>query len=270
MVAMRQTTATTMTMTGAATMMMTVAKRYRPIAHHASFPLQPGAILLISISHVPLSCTDGSVHAFAPCPSSCRVHMICGQGVINRAGPGSPHRCMCLRICGCSKAPPVLAAADQCDVSPATLPRRHVLLAAAQVTEANILLTMEFTGLPRAQCVELLLLHGNDPQVPPRPASPAAHPPPAAPLQLQCHERRQWTAGAAWPSAIAQLSHQVIAGSHQSAAVAMSDSAASLQHAQAIPRRINPRPHGSAECVSRCQANVGDTHTHQLSAYCLA
>mmetsp|Transcript_4938 Transcript_4938/g.14219 ORF Transcript_4938/g.14219 Transcript_4938/m.14219 type:complete len:650 (-) Transcript_4938:561-2510(-) len=34
-----------------------------------------------------------------------------------------------------------------------------------EVTEANILLTMEFTGLPRAQCVELLLLHGNDPQV---------------------------------------------------------------------------------------------------------
>ncbi len=29
---------------------------------------------------------------------------------------------------------------------------------------------MEFTGLPRAQCVELLLAHGNDPQVlPPAP-----------------------------------------------------------------------------------------------------
>ena len=50
-----------------------------------------------------------------------------------------------------------------------------------QVTEANILLTMEFTGLPRAQCVELLLAHGNDPQVlPPAPfplgAAPDAFP----------------------------------------------------------------------------------------------
>lgn len=34
-----------------------------------------------------------------------------------------------------------------------------------EVTEENILLTMEFTGLPRVQVIELLLVHGNDPQV---------------------------------------------------------------------------------------------------------